>query len=64
MNEQPISRNRLRGMYQENRASFEADHAQLRRRMLDLNLASLRNAIAIDNLMQRLQPALHASLEH
>lgn len=64
MNEQQKSRNRLRGMYEENIAGMAGDYAQLRRRLLDLSLASMRNARAIDELMQRLQPVWRPSLEH
>jgi type IV pilus biogenesis protein CpaD/CtpE len=64
MIEMPKSRNRLRGLYQENLRGLAADYAHMRRRLLDLNVASVRNAAAIDALLRRLQPALRASLEH
>jgi hypothetical protein len=64
MNETPKSRNRLRGLYQENISGVADGYAQLRRRLTDLNLASSRNALAINDLMRRLQLALRVSQEH
>lgn len=65
MNENLKSRNRLRGMYEENIAGLTTDYAQLRRRLLDLSLESIRNKRAIDDMLLRLQPALRLSLlEH
>lgn len=65
MNENLKSSNRLRGMYEENIAGFAADYAQLRRRLLDLSLESIRNKRAIDDMLLRLGPALRLSLlEH
>ena len=65
MNDKPKSRNRLHSMYQlyqENAAGLSTEYAQLRQRLLDLNLASVRNALAIDDLLQRLQPTRQPSL--
>lgn len=65
MKEDLKSRNRLRGMYEENIAGLTTDYAQLRRRLLDLSLESIRNKRAIDDMLLRLQPALRLSLlEH
>ena len=64
MTAQPKSRNRLRDMYEENLVDSAVDYAQLRQRLSDLNLASARNARAIDALMQRLQLPVRSSLEH
>ena len=57
MNQNPPSRNRLRDMYLENALGLAADYAQLKRRLLDLSLASACNARAIDQLLRRLQAA-------
>ena len=64
MIQQPKSRNRLSGRYEENMAGMAGDYLQQRRRLLDLSLASIRNARAIDDLMQRLQPAWRSSPKH
>ena len=63
MTAQPKSRNRLRDLYEEKLVDSAVDYAQLRRRLSDLNLASARNASAIDALMQRLQAPVRCSLE-
>ena len=57
MNQQTPSRSRLRDLYRENTMGLAADYAQLKRRLLDLSVASARNARAIDKLLQRLQAA-------
>ena len=64
MNEKAKSRNRLREMYQENAAGLGVEYAQLRQRLLDLNLASVRNMRAIDDLLQRLQGPGMPSMGH
>ena len=64
MNEKAKSRNRLREMYQENAAGLGVEYAQLRQRLLDLNLASVRNMRAIDDLLQRLQGPRLPSMGH
>lgn len=51
-------------MYEENAATLAADYYQLKNRLLDLNLASLRNMRAIDGLLQRLQAAPQPGLGH
>ena len=65
MDEQPKSRNRLHGLYRlyrDNAAGLSTEYALLRQRLLDLNLASVRNARAIDDLLHRLQVAPHPAL--
>ena len=64
MNEKPKARNRLRGLYQENMPGWAADYAHMGNRVRELNLASLRNVVATDELLRRLQPALRPLLEH
>ncbi len=63
MNDKSKSRNRLRGLYQENMLGLAADYALVRRRLLELNIASVRSATATDELLRRLQPT-GDSLEH
>ena len=57
MNQQTPSRNRLRDLYRESTMGLAADYAQLKRRLLDLSVASAGNTRAIDKLLQRLQAA-------
>lgn len=61
MNHKPPSRNRLRGLYQENAAVLALDYLLLKRRLSDLSQASVKNMQAIDDLMRRLQPTRSAS---
>ena len=63
MHEKPKSRYRLRDLYQEN-MSLTIEYAQLRQRLLDINLASVRNKRAIDNLLLRLQAACPPCMGH
>ncbi len=49
------SRNRLHDLYEEGLDDAAQDYGQLRRRMIELSLASARAMQAIDKLLERLQ---------
>ena len=61
MTHKPASRNRLRGMYQENADALTAEYLHLKRRLVELSEASSRNRQAIEDLIRRLQSALHTN---
>ena len=58
------NRNRLHDLYEESPEDGAQDYVQLRRRILELSLASARAMQAIDTLLARLQVSSGGGRQH